>query len=307
MRRLILLIYIILLSVCFMGCSSQNTPSAPPDLPLRDNTPVCLLPEASGVSTCGDEIVSLDISNTSDGYLMLRYTGTCANVKFQILAPNHVDYTYTITPSDTYQTFSLPGGDGGYTVRLLEAVSSAESKYAVAFTQDFQVMISDEFLPFLYPNCYVSFKESSDSVQKAKELSADCYSDLDVINRIYHHVTQNITYDTKKAADIAYGYIPDPDHTLATGKGICFDYASLMSAMLRSQSIPTRLEVGYAGDVYHAWISCYVDEVGWVDNIIEFDGKNWSLLDPTLAASNESSVVQEYIGDGSSYLIKYTY
>jgi hypothetical protein len=80
-----------------------------------------------------------------------------------------------------------------------------------------------------------------------------------------------------------------------------------MSAMLRSQQIPTRLEVGYAGEVYHAWISCYVDEIGWVDNIISFDGENWSLMDPTLAANNSSSAVEEYIGDGSNYLIKYTY
>ena len=61
-----------------------------------------------------------------------------------------------------------------------------------------------------------------------------------------------------------------------------------MSAMLRSQRIPTKLEVGYSGDVYHAWISCYVDEIGWVDNIIEFDGKNWSIMDPTLAANNSA-------------------
>lgn len=54
--------------------------------------------------------------------------------------------------------------------------------------------------------------------------------------------------------------------------------------MLRSQGIPTKLEVGYVGEVYHAWISCYVDETGWVDNIIEFDGKDWSLLDPSLGA-----------------------
>ena len=80
-----------------------------------------------------------------------------------------------------------------------------------------------------------------------------------------------------------------------------------MTAMLRSQQIPTKLEVGYAGEVYHAWISCYVDEIGWVDNIIEFNGETWSLMDPTLAANNNSSAVQEYIGDGSKYVVKYTY
>ena len=85
------------------------------------------------------------------------------------------------------------------------------------------------------------------------------------------------------------------------------DYAALMSAMLRSQRIPTKLEVGYSGDVYHAWISCYVDEIGWVDNIIEFDGKNWSIMDPTLAANNSASDVKKYVGNGKNYVTKYTY
>ena len=83
-------------------------------------------------------------------------------------------------------------------------------------------------------------------------------------------------------------------------KGICFDYAALMAAMLRSQRIPTKLQVGYAGEAYHAWISCYVDEIGWVDNIISFDGKDWSLMDPTLAANNDDDTVKDYIGAGST-------
>jgi len=44
-----------------------------------------------------------------------------------------------------------------------------------------------------------------------------------------------------------------------------------MSAMLRSQGIPTKLEVGYSGEAYHAWISTYIKESGWVDNIIKFE------------------------------------
>ena len=58
--------------------------------------------------------------------------------------------------------------------------------------------------------------------------------------------------------------------TLRTGRGICFDYASLTAAMLRSQNIPARLEIGYSGDVYHAWISVYTEETGWIDRLIEF-------------------------------------
>lgn len=48
-------------------------------------------------------------------------------------------------------------------------------------------------------------------------------------------------------------------------------------------------------------------ETGWIDNIIEFDGKDWSLLDPTLGANNKSKDVKKYISDGSKYIVKYTY
>ena len=46
-----------------------------------------------------------------------------------------------------------------------------------------------------------------------------------------------------------------------------------MTAMLRSQGIPSKLEVGYAGESLHAWINTYIDEIGWVDKIIRFDGE----------------------------------
>ena len=43
------------------------------------------------------------------------------------------------------------------------------------------------------------------------------------------------------------------------------------------------------------------------DNIISFDGRSWSLMDPTLAASNSASSVKKYVGDGSNYTVKYNY
>ena len=139
------------------------------------------------------------------------------------------------------------------------------------------------------------------------KLVADTWTDLEVVENIYNYVTQNISYDTDKAESVSYGYLPSVDETLASGTGICFDYAALMSALLRLQKIPTKLQVGYSGDAYHAWISTYVDDTGWVDNIIEFDGKSWQLMDPTLAANNDEASVKEYVGDGSNYVVKYSY
>ena len=106
------------------------------------------------------------------------------------------------------------------------------------------------------------------------------------------------------------GYLPQVDEVLETRKGICLDYSSLMASMLRTQGIPTRMEIGYAGTAYHAWISCYLKEIGWVNGIIQFDGKNWSMMDPTFTStSNEKSdkKLKEFIGDGSNYKTIYMY
>ena len=84
-------------------------------------------------------------------------------------------------------------------------------------------------------------------------------------------------------------------------------YSAVMASMLRSQGIPTRLEVGYAGTAYHAWISTYITDVGWVNGIIEFDGTTWALMDPTFAANTNANTLKNFIGDGSNYKTKYIY
>ena len=88
---------------------------------------------------------------------------------------------------------------------------------------------------------------------------------------------------------------------LTRGKGICFDYAALMAAMLRSQSIPTRLVTGYAGTAYHAWIDVWSETEGWIHNVIFFDGNNWELMDPTFAAAGGGAGLEQIIGDGTTY------
>jgi hypothetical protein len=311
----LLCIFLCLITV-IVGCSSDAVEvsgsssgkvSSGSSGTLRDNTATILVPEAPGKTVYEGDVISIDASNVSQGYVMANYSGHNEKVKLQLTTPDGVKYTYLITDVGKYAVYPLSGGDGKYTLAVLESVDIKNDLYSIAFTQDFEVSLADEFLPYLYPNHYVDFDADSKAVSKGEELAKKCYSDLDVVTNIYNFVIGNVSYDDKKAKNVAYGYTPNPDETLSSGKGICFDYASLMSAMLRSQNIPTKLDVGYSGEVYHAWISCYVDEVGWVANIIEFDGKSWSLMDPTLAATNKSSDVKKYIGDGSKYTVKYTY
>lgn len=263
-----------------------------------------LVPSASGTTVYAKNDISVDASNTSEGYVMVKYNGSSKKVKLQITVPDSTVYSYNLKTGD-YETFPLSGGSGSYKITVLE--HAHDNMYAIAFSADINVAIQDEFKPFLYPNQYVWFTPTDAAVALGVEISGKSSNDLDYVEQIYRYVIENVTYDDELAANIQADYLPVIDNTLKSKKGICFDYASLMAALLRSQNIPTKLVVGYSGDAYHAWISVYLKEIGWVNDIIEFDGKNWSLMDPTLASNNSNSSVKEYIGDGSNYTVKYSY
>lgn len=271
----------------------------------RESLRQFLLPEASGTVVYGIENISIDASNTAEGYVMVQYGGSADKVKMQITIPDGTEYTYNLAGGSSYESFPLSGGDGAYHIEVLE--HAYDDMYALAFAQDLDVTLNDGFKPFLYPNQYAWYTQESQAAALALELSDSSPDDLGFVENVYLYVTGNITYDKELAASIPAGYIPDVDRTLSAGTGICFDYAALMTAMLRSQGIPTKLEVGYSGEAYHAWIDVYLEESGWVDKVIEFDGQDWTLMDPTLAAGNNRSSVGAYIGDGSNYTTKYSY
>jgi len=283
------------------------------ETPLRDNTPEVLVSEAPGTVIYTGDTFSVDVSNANKGYITLQYTGTNPKVQVRLGAIDKptqgesVEYYYLLTDYNKMVTYPLSEGDGAYEVTLLESVDVDNDKYACILNEPVEVTLENEFTPFLYPNAYVNFTADSEVVKKAQELASEAHSDLDVVGEVYNYVVNNVVYDEDKVDQVTYGYAPNVDETFETNKGICFDYASLMTAMLRSQRIPTKLEVGYAGEVYHAWISCYVDEIGWVDNIIEFDGVNWKMMDPTFAASSSKGTKKDYIGDGTNYHIKFNY
>ena len=170
------------------------------------------------------------------------------------------------------------------------------------------VTLTDEFAPFIRSNQYVNYTDSSKAVAKAAELCAGAANNLDKVSKVYTFVVNNITYDKTKAQTVQSGYLPNVDDTLTTGKGICFDYAALMAAMLRSQGVPVKLIVGYTGSAYHAWLNVWSETNGWIEGKIYFDGKQWKLMDPTFASSGKSSdSIMQYIGNGDNYQAKYQY
>ncbi|MEA5051794.1 MAG: transglutaminase-like domain-containing protein [Oscillospiraceae bacterium] len=266
----------------------------------RDNTPVVRVPEAPGLAAVSGGDAVIDLSNVADGYVGVRYTGDNRKIKVQITKAGESTYTYDLPGAD-YAFFPLSLGDGTYTVNVYANIEG--TTYALALSATADVALADEFLPFLYANQYVNFTAGSEAVSLASSLAGTADDDLQALGLIYDYVIGNIRYDDAKAGGDLRGYLPDIDETLREKKGICFDYASLMVAMLRSQDIPTKLVTGYAGDTQtmHAWVSVYIEGVGWVDGIIQFNGTEWVRMDPTFAAAGNTRSMNEYIGDGSHY------
>ena len=281
---------------------------APPAVPhdMADAAaPEIREPEASGEKEKRSSKAVIDYSHTEDGYTMVKYTAkTDKRLKVQVKGPT-TTYTYNL-PVGEWTVFPLSDGNGAYQIAVFENVSG--TKYALVLSLIRNMTLTDEFAPFLRPNQYVDYAASDETVAKAAELTKDVTDPLKKVEAVYDYVVTTLTYDKEKAATVKSGYLPVLDEVLKEKKGICFDYASLMTGMLRSQGVPCKLVVGYAGTAYHAWISVWTEESGWVDGVIFFDGKAWQRMDPTFASSGkQSKAIMEYIGDGSHYTAKYLY
>lgn len=262
--------------------------------------------KAPGIKVQSGNGAEIDYSNTKDGYVMIRFTqSTDKKLKVQIKGPS-TTYTYNLSAGAGWETYALSDGEGSYTVMVLQNV--VDNKYAMLTSVSFTVKQDNEFAPFLQPNQYVAYNKAPNAVAKASSLCSGVSDPLKKVEKIYNYVVGNLSYDYDKAASVQSGYVPNLDSVLAAKKGICFDYASLMAGMLRSQDVPCKLVIGYAGDAYHAWISVYVEGQGWVDGAIFFNGSSWNRMDPTYASSsNKSKEIMDFIADGSNYSAKYIY
>ncbi len=262
-------------------------------------------PEASGVLTESNDYAIIDYSNTGEGYVMVQYTASTPNrLKAQVTGPT-TTYTYNLTAGE-WTVFPLSDGNGSYQINVFENI--VDNRYALVLSVTQTVTLSNEFAPFLHSNQYVNFDNADLTIATAASLTQGTDDMLTKVEIIYNYVIDNITYDSEKAATVQSGYLPDLDAVLSDKAGICFDYASLMTGMLRSLGIPCKLVVGYAGDVYHAWISIWSEETGWVDGAVFFDGTTWQRMDPTFASTGaKDPSIMEYIGNGANYTAKYIY
>lgn len=193
-----------------------------------DHPPQVLTPQADGLKTFTADTAAIDISHTQEGYIMAKYTGFNAKPILQLTGTDGITYTYSLYKD--YSNFPLTSGDGTYQVGVYENVS--DDRYTTLLSETFSVTLTDPLKPYLYPNQYVNFTADSLPVAKAEELADGASSDLDIISSVYKYIITHFTYDYSKASSVTSGYLPDIDEVFTSEKGICFDYAAVMTFLV---------------------------------------------------------------------------
>lgn len=290
-------------SLCLAGCGSGGDGHAPGStVPLRPYTAVYASYDAATAVPSSDGAATIDISHLADGYVAARATDT-ARLKFQIICGQST-YNYDLDSAGTSGIFPLSCGDGSYTFRVMRNTSG--DKYVEVQSVTADVSMRDEFQPFLRNNVICNYAEGSRCVQMADRFRTESTTELDLVTKIYDYITDNITYDYDKAGTVETGYLPDPDGVLSAKKGICFDYASLAAAMMRSQGIPCKIVTGYVDpdNIYHAWNIIYFEDTGWVSVEISVESDQWKRIDLTFAAAEGD---EGALGDDRTYTDRYVY
>lgn len=221
----------------------------------------------------------VDFTRSEEGIVQVLYN-TGLEKKIKLIINNGDDkYIYNLANNEHYINFPLQLGDGNYSVKIYENTTGTSYKKVYSETQ--YVDIKDLNQVYINSIQEVNWNEEDEAIIFAQELLNEALkekklatnnedvtlTDKEIIEVVYNYIIENIVYDYGKINNLEYNYIPDIDEVLENGSGICYDYAALLSAMLRSQGIPTKLIKGYSAttSVYHAWNEVYLaNEERWI-------------------------------------------
>lgn len=298
---------LIAIALCLFApaCSGSTTSGGTSSVggtELQSYTALYAAFDEAGATASADGTAAIDTSHAADGYVAAKAT-SASRLKFQVTCGS-VTYNYDLSFDATPAVFPLNCGNGSYTFRIMQ--NTTGDKYTELYSTTAEVSLSSEFAPFLRNNVFCDYSASSACVQKADSFRSQSTTELDLVTNIYDYITENVDYDYDKASTVESGYVPDPDETYSTGKGICFDYASLAAAMMRSQGIPCKIVTGYVDpdNIYHAWNIIYFQDAGWVSVEISVESNQWKRIDLTFAATEGASGA---LGDDRTYTDRYVY
>ncbi|NLM11862.1 MAG: transglutaminase domain-containing protein [Clostridiaceae bacterium] len=225
-------------------------------------TALLLLPSLFGINSFAKNSF-LNKNSIENGVVGVTYQKEEDNIRYKVAISKGSEIYYYDYSGPGTEFYPLQLGNGEYKISLLKNIS--ESKYMVVHSDIVQVKLENENVVYLQSIQNVSYEPGMNAVLKAEELMNGKINTLDKVKAVYQYIVSNIEYDYKFAQLLDKPHIPDIEKTYNTQKGICYDFAALFAAMLRSQGIPVKLVKGYSNNIegYHAWNEVLIDG-SWV-------------------------------------------
>lgn len=252
-----------------------------------------MLPVASHAA----QAPSIDTTKLDNGIVAVSYKAQDGSKLKVMVEKSGSSITYDLKGDGSLVSYPLQFGDGDYKVSVLENIEG--TKYRYLTSENIKLNLEDDKKVYLASIQNINWSSNMAAIKKAAELTKGLKSDKDRINAIYQYTVGSIKYDYDKLKTLKNDYVPNIDNTVNSGKGICYDYASLMAAMLRSQGIPAKLVKGYSTNAsgYHAWNEVYNSETG-----------KWMIIDATYDSQlKDAKIKYNFEKLGKEYTKVYEY
>ena len=216
--------------------------------------------------------VSFGDENASKGYITVEYDGSLDKkiiVTVTATGSKETKYYYTIGNEPVNIPLNL-GDEALYTISV--AQNTVGKKYKVIAKKQFKVEVTSPEGRFLVANPKVNYSSSMSCMKEYSKLLAKVNDKKAVVDAVYADMLKKIKYDKAKADNPPVNYEPNLEMIFKGKKGICYDYASMFAAVLRSNGIPTKVCFGYAPEIrsLHAWNEVYLNGE-WITVDVTYD------------------------------------
>ena len=202
-------------------------------------------------------------------------------------------------------------GNGQYTLTVnsyMKGITGAF--YTEKASLDINATNVNEQKAFTLSAGEVIFNSNMQFIKKANEIAATCSNDFEKVSKIYDWLTNYLNYGSKEYTALG-SYKCDIEKIYNNGSGVCYDFAVVLAAMLRSQGIPCKTVFGYyshINDTGHVWNEVYVPSSGSItSDKMSITGNKWCRLDPTYSWNHTGKEAISFINDSSNYIWRYYY
>ena len=213
-------------------------------------------PYYEGNSVTMPDDAAIETSFDFTGTIKDQYKGILVKVS---KGNDSVHYYYPAVDNAVQGDVYLRFGKGAYRVDFNLVKPNNGNPGVIKYDSLARVQVEntgDADMRYLLPSWGIE-SDASAIVQKAQQISGQADDDYKKVKNIFDWVSKNMVYDMDKFRRGEFYDNEGAVKALQTKKGLCRDYANLVTALVRAEGIEARTVIGQAGTdgnwYGHAW------------------------------------------------------